>query len=319
MDKLVFFWTLVARPAESRVRLMDRRGSRLEIKPDTGGSYVVELRVGDGKVWSAPREVTVEVFDHVQVARAKPGGISGLEKTDEQSLKRLRRLYLDVLGRSPTPPEAIAEARKGVDALVRNILLRAEGGRAWVEEVSIRLGLYGDYRPVGEEAATLALRIPAESLAPPVVEGVLARDPSFLRRHPQGRSLAQAIGELLLGRPATEAEIAASVELAAGRPAEIPGLGRVADSRAWLIGVLDSDAFRRAAVLRRLERFLASGDARSRLPRALGAIRESQKAWRTLMEDVLRDERYLERRRLRRKETVTFLRTLFVGRKTKIL
>lgn len=312
MEHLAYHWTLVARPAESRVRLADRRASRLEIKPDTGGSYVVELRVGDGKVWSAPRQVTVEVFDHVQVARTKPGGISGLERTDAQNLKRLRRLYLDVLGRSPTPAEALAEERKGIDALVRNILLRAEGGRAWVEEVTIRFGLYGDYRPVGDEAALLALRIPAESLAPPIVEGVLARDPSFMRRHPPGRSLATAVAELLLGRSPTAQEIAAAVELAAGRSAEVPGLGRLADPRAWLLAVLDSEAFRRAAVLRRLDRFLASGDARSRLERAMGAVARGPKAWRAFCEDMLRDDRYLGRRQLRPKDPVTFLRTLFV-------
>ncbi len=312
MDGLTYFWELYARPAESRVIIQDRRASRLEFKPDTGGSYVFRLRVSDGKVWSAPRAVTVEVFQHIKLEKTKPGGVTGLAKAEIRNLARLRRLYLDVLGRPPTPPEAIAEERKGIKFLVKNIMLRAEGGRAWVEEVAIRFGLFDDYRPVSDDARDLALKIPAEGTPPHVVEGVLARDPSFLRRHPPGRPLAKAIGELLLGRPPSDAEVLAAIELADGTPADIPGIGTVPDSRAWLVKVLDSRAFRRAAVLRRLGRFVDSGDARKRVERALGAINEGQQEWTAFLSDLLRSERYLNRKRLRPKGTVTFLRSLFV-------
>ncbi len=312
MEHLAYWWELISRPAESRVSVRDRRASRLVFEPDTGGSYVFRLRVSDGKVWCAPRAVTVEVFDRVKIVRTKPGGISGLDQLEEDQLQRLRRIYLDVLGRPPTPSEALAEGRRSIKSLVTNILLRAEMGRAWVEEVSIRFGLYGDFRVVGEEASDLALRIPAENLPPHVVEGVLARDPSFLRRHPAGRPLAEAIAVLLLGRPATDAEIAASLDLAAGRPVEMPGVGRVEDARDWLVQVAKSDAFRRAALLRRLRRFLDSGDAARRLGPALLAVGAGHKAWRLFLEDVLQDRRYLGRKQLRAKETVTFVRGLFV-------
>jgi len=160
MDRLTFWWELYARPAESAVTVQDRRASRLVFEPDTGGSYVFFLRVGDGKVWSAPRPVTIEVFDHVEVKRKDPGGISGLEKTEVELLRRVRRLYLDILGRSPTPAEAIAEERRGPKNLVKNILLRSESGRAWVEALQVRLGLIGDYRPTGD-------RLPAPASAGP--------------------------------------------------------------------------------------------------------------------------------------------------------
>ena len=312
MERLTYWWELYARPAGSRVTVQDRRASRLTFAPDTGGTYVFRLRVGDGKVWCAPRAVTVECFAHVDVRASKPGGISGLEKTEDEGLKRLRRLYLDVLGRSPTPAEAIAEERQGVKRLVENILLRAEMGRAWVEEIAIGFGLYGDFRPQGQEAVDLALRVPAENLPPHVVEGALARDASFLRRHPPGRPLAEAIARLLLDRPPSAAELAASIRLAAGEPADVPGLGTVADSRAWLVRVLDGEDFRRAATARRLARFFSSGDARAALGRALTAAQDGGTAWRTFLEGVLSDRAYLERKQLRPKETVTFVRTLFV-------
>ena len=40
MERLAYWWELYARPAESRVRVVDRRASRLTFQPDTGGSYV---------------------------------------------------------------------------------------------------------------------------------------------------------------------------------------------------------------------------------------------------------------------------------------
>lgn len=312
MDDLVYWWSLYARPAESRVTVDDRRASRITFFPDTGGTYVFTLRVGDGKVWSAPRAVTVEVFASVRIEKSDPGGISGLEDADMQGLKRLRRLYLDVLGRSPTPAEAIAEERKGVRALVQNILLRAEMGRAWVEEVSIRFGLFGDTRPVSDEAIDLALRVPAENLPPHLVERALALDPSFLRRHPPGRPLAAAIARLLLDREPTDAETLAAIALAKGDPVDMPGVGTVDSPRAWLVKVLDSRAFRRAAMLRRLGRFLDSGDARKHIGRALAAADESHKSWRAYLEGLLTSKAYLERKRLRPKGTVTFLRCLFI-------
>lgn len=312
MDRLAYVWEVYARPAESRVALDDLRASRLEFEPDTGGSYVFRLRVGDGKVWSAPRAITVEVFQHVEARKTAPGGITDLARADERNLQRLRRLYLDVLGRPPTPDEAVAEERKGLMELVRNLLLRAEGGRAWVEELCARLGLYDEYRPVGDDARALALRIPSEGTPPHVVEGTLARDPSFLRRHPPGRELAQAIATLLLDRAPTEEEVRAAIELAAGRAADVPGLGRVADSRAWLVAVLDSPTFLRAALLRRLGRFLDSGDAAKQLERALGAVQEGPRRWAALQEEILLGTRHAERKRLRPKDTVTFLRSLFV-------
>lgn len=312
MGKLAYWWSLYARPAESRVIVQDRRASRLTFEPDTGGTYVFTLRVGDGTVWSAPRAVTVEVFASVQIEKRDPGGISGLEDADMQGLKRLRRLYLDVLGRPPTPAEAIAEERKGVRALVKNILLRAEMGRAWVEEVQIRFGLFGDTRPVSDEAISLALRVPSENLPPHVVERTLALDPSFLRRHPPGRPLAEAIARLLLGRAPTDAETRAAVALAAGETAELPELGTIDAPRAWLVKVLDTRAFRRAAMLRRLGRFLDSGDAGKHVGRALNAVEEGHKAWRAYLEGLLTDRAYLERKRLRPKGTVTFLRSLFI-------
>jgi hypothetical protein len=310
-DSLVYRWDLFASPPGSRVALSDVRASRVELTPDLGGTYVLRLRVSDGKVWSAAREVAVEVFERVDPVERAPGGISGLEKVDAEALRRIRRLYLDVLGRPPTPAEAVADEHLAYDRLVASVLVRAEAGRSWFEEACARLDLVRDARPQGEDALGLALRVVAEGTPPHVAEAVLARDPAFAKVHPPGRALAQAVCERLLGRPATEAEIAAAVRLA-GESTDVPGLGRVADSAEWIRRVTETEAFQLAAVRRRLERFLASGSVDRQAARGLLAAREGPAAWRAFLEGVLRSTDYLERRVLRPKDPLTFLRGLFV-------
>ncbi len=312
MEGLAFRWALIARPAESRALVSDLRASRVEFVPDTGGTYVVSLRVSDGKVWSAPRALTIEVFQHNAVKAAEPGGISGLDRVDEAALRRLRRVYLDVLGRPPTVSEVLAEEKSGVRGLVRNVLLRAESGRAWAEEVSIRLGLYDEFRPTGGEASDVALRIPSESLLPHEVEAVFVTDPAFLLRHPPGRSLAEAVGHLLLGRAPLPAERTAARQLAEGQPATLPGIGEVRESREWLVKLTASDEFQRAALQRRLERFLPSGDVTRLIESALGASRRGRQEFRAYLEEALVEPAYLDRRQLRLKDPLTYLRSVFV-------
>jgi hypothetical protein len=310
-DSLVYRWELLSRPAGSRVLLSDRRASRIEVTPDTGGTFVLRLRVSDGKVWSAPREVSIEVFDYVVVRETKPGAVSGLAKADDAGLKRIRRLYLDVLGRPPTPGEAVAEERRPYWDLVANVLLRAESGRNWVEDATDRLGLVDDLRPSGDEAGALALRIPAENVAPAAAEAILVRDPSFLRAHPPGRTLAEAIARRLLDRAPTPEELAAAQALAEGRPAEVPGLGAVADGGQWLERVIASEEFAKAAVRRWLARWLPSGPVEKNLNAALLAIRNGPAAWRKFQETLLLSPDYLGRRELLPKRKLTFLRSLF--------
>jgi hypothetical protein len=192
------------------------------------------------------------------------------------------------------------------------VLVRAEAGRCWYEEACERLGLVGDARPQGEEARGLALRVASEGTPPPAAEAVLARDPAFAKAHPPGRALALALAGRLLGRPATEAEVAAANRLAAGEAAEVPGVGRVADSAEWTRRVADSEAFALAAVRRRLERFVPSGAAEREAGRGLLAAREGPAAWRAFLEGVLRSPDHLERRALRPKDALTYLRGLFV-------
>jgi hypothetical protein len=280
--------------------------------PDLGGTYVLKLRVSDGKVWSAARSVAVEVFQHTERQALKPGEITGLKRVDEANLRRVRRLYLDVLGRAPTPSEALDEAEAAYDKLVGNILLRAEAGRVWYEETTLHFGLVGDFRPASPEAADLPLRLVAEGLVPAEAEAVLARDPSFLRAHPPGRAFAEALTQVLLARAPSPEELAAAERLAAGEPAEVPGAGILADGAAWLEAVLRSEAFARAANRRRLVRFLAGDAAERRGNAAYLASKTGAAAWRAFLTGLLLAPETADRRRLVRKDDLTLLRGLFV-------
>lgn len=311
-DTLRFHWDLAAVPPGSRVALDDVRGSRVTFVPDQGGTYLVRLRVSDGKVWSAARTVAVEVHQHVSEARRPPGSLSGLQAADPAALRRVRRLYFDVLARSPTPDEALADAFAEPGELAASLVLRAEAGRAWWEEATLRLGLVEGLRPAGPEALDLPLVLVAERLPPPRAEAVLVRDPSFLRAHPPGRALATALAVLLLEREPSPAELDAAGRLAAGQPATLPGLPPLADATAWVEAVLASEPFERAAVRRRLLRFLPAGDAERQVGPGVLAARAGGTAWGAFLEKVLRSPQVLDRQRLERKDDLGLLRGLFV-------
>ena len=306
-DKLSFFWSIRAKPGDSHLALHDRRLSRITVKPDVDGSYVFSLRVGDGRVWSAARLVTIEVYDTATLKKQDPGGISGLEALDPKRLTWIRRAYLDVLGRTPTPAEALAAAKRSLDKLARGLLLQAESGRAWYEALTHRMGLVGDYRPRSEDARDLPLRIPSESLGPAAVERTLVLDPAFLERHPAGRSLAEAVGQLLFDRAPTAEERSTAAKLAAGADdAPYPS------ARAWLDAVTGTEAFARAAMRRRLTRFVGSGDAERLAPGALAAVESGGRAWLDRQVAMLSSRAWRERILLRPKDPLTFVRTLFV-------
>jgi hypothetical protein len=311
-DELVYRWELVAVPPGSRTALADASASRAEFVPDLGGSYVLRLRVGDGKVWSAARTVSVEVFEQVVAERGDPAAISGLEQAEPEALKALRRLYLDLLGRPPTPAEALADERIRYEVLVESLLSRAESGRAWFEEACERFGLVGAARPTGEEAEALPLRFASESVPPHLADAALVRSPAFVVAHPAGRAFAEAISRRVLDRDPTAAETDAAVALAAGGPVEVPGLGSVTSPAEWTARVLATEEFRRAAVRRRLSRFLPSGAVDRRQYEALTAAESGGAAWRTYLRDALLSVEYRERKTLRPKDDLTFLRSLFV-------
>jgi hypothetical protein len=312
-DLLIYRWDVAAAPPGSKVALSDVRASRVEFTPDVGGTYLLRLRVSDGKVWSAARIAAVEAFQSTQAAAARePGAISGLEQVTSENLVRVRRLYLDVLGRAPTPAEALEDALRPVEGLVSNVLLRAEAGRVWYEEATLRLGLVDDLRPVSREAAELPLTLVSEHLAPYAAEARLVRDPSFLRAHPPGRALAEALARGLLDRAPAPEELVAAERLATGEPADVPGLGTAASSAAWIEALLASEPYQRAAVRRRLARFLPQGSAEKRVGEGLLAARAGGQAWRAFLEKVLLSPEYQDRRRLVRKDDLTLLRGLFV-------
>ncbi len=238
-------WELFARPPGSRASIADPDAAKTTLTPDVAGTYVVRLRVFDGKAWSPARPVVLECLDLAGPVAPDPLAPSGLAGLDPAVLARVRALYGDVLGRPPTPPEARAAAGQPSSALATSLLASLEAGRAWVEDAAFRLGLVGDALPTSEAVAALPIRITSGEGSPADAEAALVRDPAFLRAHPEGPALAAAVERLLLGRTGTPAERAAW-STAAGAFATLGGA-----------------EFRVAALRRHLDRFLGPAEVAS--------------------------------------------------------
>jgi hypothetical protein len=57
---LEYQWRLALRPESSTAALADATSPMLTFTPDVAGAYVVELRVFDGELWSAPATATLQ-------------------------------------------------------------------------------------------------------------------------------------------------------------------------------------------------------------------------------------------------------------------
>jgi hypothetical protein len=248
-DRLRFRWELFVRPPGSAAGLVADREPIARLVPDVGGTYVVRLRVSDGKVWSAPRPVVLEALDRVGPEAPDPVAASGLEAVSAADLRRVRAVHGAVLGRPPTPPETLAAATKDASTLAATLLSTVEAGRAWLEDEALRLGLVGDFAPASEAAASLPLRLAAGTTSPAEAEATLLRDPAFLAAHAGVPALADALGALVLGRALSPAEREAV--LAAGKPA------------AAVEAVLSKEEARVAALRRFAARYLGSETAAS--------------------------------------------------------
>lgn len=242
-DPMRFRWQLAVRPPGSRAALTALDEKATSLRPDVSGTYVVRLRVFDGKVWSAWRPVVLEVLERTGPEAPDPVATSGLEALDPAALRRVRSVYGDVLGRAPTPPEALLHASKPAVEVAGILLATLEAGRALVEDAALRLGLVGDFDPVSEAALALPYRLAGGEATPADVEAALARDPAFLRAHPEGPALGRAVAALL-GRAPTEDDVA-------------PGRGTAAALEAALAG----EPFRVAALRRLAGRYLGPADA----------------------------------------------------------
>jgi hypothetical protein len=277
-DKVTHRWELFAAPVGSKTALRGEREAIASLTPDVPGTYVVRLRVSDGKVWSAPRPVVLEALDRVGPVVPDPVAGSGLEALDGGSLRLLRSVYGDVLGRPPTPPEALAQRGRSAKEVAATLLATVEAGRAWLEDVALALDLVGENAPGAAGLDAAAFRLAAGKASAAEGEAALVRDPSFVRAHPPGPALADALLVRVLARDPLGPD--RDVLLAAFRGTPVRWLGRegVADPRAAIEAALASGEFAAAAARRHLARFLprAAADAfpaaRAREPAAALAL-----------------------------------------------
>lgn len=248
-DPLVYRWDLFVRPPGSKAVLTSRDERTTALRPDVRGTYVVRLRVFDGKTWSGAKPAVVEVLERTGPTTPDAVEASGLVALDAAALRRVRSVYGDVLGRPPTPPEARLHAPMPPREVAAILLATLEAGRAFVEDTAYRFGLVGDAEPLSEAVQTLPFRLAAGEVTPAEAEAAFVRDPAFLRAHPPGDALARAVASRLFERPVGPDDL------------------RVGNDPTALPGLLAGHAFAVAAMRRFARRFVSEADAAA-LPEA---------------------------------------------------
>ena len=244
-DKLTFRWTLKARPPGSKAVLAGASDPKASMKADLPGTYVVTLRVFDGKLWSGAKPIVLECLERTGPSVPDAVAASGLSEVAPAVLQRVRAVYGDVLARPPTPPETLSTKDRSTSDLADLLLATLESGRAFTEDSAWRLRLVGDAEPLSDAVGELPARVVAGEVSPAQAEAVLVRDPSFLRAHPPGAELAGAVAALLLERAATPEDRAALGTIVALEKVLASEEFAVAAMRRWartFLGPSDADA-----------------------------------------------------------------------------
>ena len=183
-DKLTFRWTMKTRPPGSKATIKDESDPKASMKADVPGTYVVTLRVFDGKIWSGAKPVVLECLERTGPSVPDAVAPSGLAAISPEVLRRVRAVYGDVLARPPTPPETLSAKDRSTTELADLLFATLEAGRAFTEDAAWRLALVNDAEPLSDAVGELPQRIAAGEVSPAAAEAVLARDPGFLRAHP---------------------------------------------------------------------------------------------------------------------------------------
>jgi hypothetical protein len=199
-DKLIFNWTVVAKPAQSPMPMLEGQGQKARFAAPAPGVYTVSLVVNDGKVDSSPAFVNVIVVsDAENVQLTGPAILAPAQPDAPPTPQFVRRAYLDVLGRPPTLAEFNNALKMTRAQLVSRLFSSLEYAQNWYEEQLSYLFLTGQFRPDSEEVTSLPIKLFNKELTQTQALQILIASKSFQDRNPGAANFVMAAFEQLVG------------------------------------------------------------------------------------------------------------------------
>ncbi|HZM00097.1 MAG TPA: hypothetical protein VFD43_07595, partial [Planctomycetota bacterium] len=242
-----------------------------------------------------------------------PAG-SGLDLSDR---RHLRALYLDLVGRTPTPDEIEAADPEGAapETLVRHLLGQREFWEHWYEDELFYFLLVDNARPDDVAGpAGIPWRLSAGQLDLPGAVTEIVSGAAFNRANPGPDTFVSVVLEQLLGVDVQRqpALLEAGKKMYDGKPATL--YGEDGDSQADVVRIAARQPAFLRQIVERQHRRLVGGEATPReLEGWAAGLRERPGDFTALVRDWVLSPAYAERLgTLRRKTDTQFLRGLYV-------
>ncbi|MFB3065671.1 MAG: PKD domain-containing protein, partial [Planctomycetota bacterium] len=333
-DEVAYEWRVVDGPPGHDAALRGADGETAVFVPDRPGRYQVELKVHDGKLWSMPVRVAVEVPrtpDWTAGAAHDPPPRAGTDRADAAPIERdplrsarvrpdrvrlLRRLCYDVLQRGPRVSELRAWLPLSHEETVDTLLRGDEAWLTWYEDQLYYFLLLDRFRPKEGPLTKLPRKLSMDQISVPRAVETIVRSQFFNARNPGNDTFITVVLEQCMGMTVQERRNVRTLEL--GKKMYDGYRTRIwreeGDSQADFVRIVFGQRGAFEHLIRRSYRsFLGSRIDKKQLKAEAQRLQQDPMAFKAMLRDWLVSPEYVAgAERPREKTEIPFVRALFV-------
>ncbi len=209
-DGLQYTWAIVDRPSGASPRLKASDDGLAQLHVNKPGAYRIRLTVHDDTLWSAGADMLVIAN---LAGGVRPPVVAGPMSNDgkkklpplwkrrlvPERLRLIRRLYIDLLWRTPRLAEVEKWYGSTHDEMVDALLKREEVWDAWYERQLYFFLLLDRFRPKEGRLASLPKRLANAQVTIPMAVQEIVRSQYFNARNPGNDTFVTVVLEQCLG------------------------------------------------------------------------------------------------------------------------
>ena len=322
--ELHYDWEVVDAPSRAEVSLESDGDGLATLRVDQPGAYRVRLHVHDGALWSAG-------VDTLVVAAAAGGGnLLGpppakaakdttpfwKRRLDPERLRLVRRLFLDLLWRTPRLAEIEQWYTTSHEEMVDALLVREEVWDAWYERQLYYFLLLDRFRPKEGRLASLPGRLAKKQVSIPMALQEIVRSQYFNARNPGNDTFVTVVLEQCLGMVVQERKgkrvLDAGKKMYDGYKTKL--FREKGNSQADFVRIVFAQEQFASHLLKRMWKDLHGTEIDKKvLKAAVARAAADPKAYRALMAEWLKGEAYAGSvATARKKQEIPYVRSLFV-------
>lgn len=195
---LRYTWTVVEAPVGAKAQPRDPHAARTTLTPDREGPWHLTLHVHDGKLWSWPVHVKVAAVEgETAPSPSEDELVAGPIPEEQRTL--IRRLCLDLWGRSPTERETRSLAALTHEERVERLLDDPATWANWFGEESFYFLLIDRFRPVSDRLSQVPEKLRKGHITFREAHMEFALSAEFNARNPGNDTYVTVVLEQFLG------------------------------------------------------------------------------------------------------------------------